>query len=113
MFGASRPLRSCSFDELGRVAREQGFEVLVVLFPRFDGLKRNVPYRYRDVHARVVEYSERNEFRHLDLLSTFLACRAARPHERISSDLYHPTALGHRCAAKGIAEYILEHVWGA
>ena len=102
-----------SFDELGRIAREQGFEVLIVLFPRFDGLKRNVPYRYRDVHARVVEYSERNEFRHLDLLSTFLACRAARPHERISSDLYHPTALGHRCAAKGIAEYILEYVWGA
>jgi lysophospholipase L1-like esterase len=99
------------FDELGRIAAAEGFEVLVVVFPGFDGFGPEGPYRYQEKQEMVASYSMRNGFHHLDLLPAFRRCMAASPRPRLALDRYHPSAAGHRCAARAIAERILSEVW--
>jgi lysophospholipase L1-like esterase len=99
------------FGELRRMADAEGFEVLVVVFPNFGGLGRHRPYRFQAAHDRVRGYALENGFDYLDLLPTFEACQRVHPGKKIAFDSYHPTALGHHCAADAIAGYILEHLW--
>lgn len=94
-----------AFDELGRLAGEHRFRVLVVVFPRFGGLLEE--YRYADQHMLPAAAAERNGFFHLDLVPAFQACRRTG-ESRLARDRYHPTASGHACAAEAIRGYLLE-----
>jgi len=91
-----------SFDLLGRLARENRFNVLVAVFPQFESLE---PYPHAPEHETVRGYSVRNDFHHLDLLRAFQTCARASP-EPLGLDPYHPTEEGHRCAAEAIADAI-------
>lgn len=94
-----------SFDHLGRLAREHGFEVLVVVFPRFGNLLQE--YRWAEQHELPAEGSRRNGFDHLDLVAAFQECRRAAQGP-LAHDRYHPTGRGHRCAARAVAEHLLD-----
>lgn len=93
-----------AFDELGRLAGEHGFRVLVVVFPRFGGLLED--YRYTDQHRLPAAAARRNGFFHLDLVSAFQTCRRTG-ESRLARDRFHPTASGHACAAEAIRGYLL------
>ncbi len=95
-----------SFGALAELSREHGFEVLVTVFPHFGKLLE--PYRFHPQHERTEAVSRASGFHYLDLLDAFVACRRVAT-DRLALDRYHPTALGHRCAAREMARHILVH----
>jgi hypothetical protein len=88
-----------NFALLGRTSQEEGFEVLVVVFPFFDRNLRSFPRE----HAAVARYSASNGFQHLDLLHAFRKCSASR---RVHENPMHPNRFGHLCAAQAIAGHL-------
>jgi lysophospholipase L1-like esterase len=99
------------FGLLAELSRRHGFEVLVVVFPNLGGFRAGAAYAYDEAHERVRGLSAREGFHHLDLLETFANCRDNAPGERFAFDSYHPTALGHRCAAEAIDRYVRQRLW--
>ena len=95
--------RAAAFTQLANLSHEHGFPVLIVLFPRFGKIE---PYRYGAQHDEVAEFSHRHQFAHLDLLAALQDCRR-REQAPLGLDRFHPTPLGHRCAARAVASYIL------
>jgi len=96
------------FGELARLSKENGFQVVIAVFPR---LVHNFhAYRYADQHEYVAALSAKYGFHHLDLLAPMARCREATPSKPIGVDSYHPAPLGHRCAAEAMARVILEDV---
>lgn len=91
-----------AFGELAAMARDNDFEVLVVVFPTFGDL---ADYPLRHVHDVMRYLAEENGFHYLDLLTAFQNCRRESP-EPLAHDSYHPTARGHLCAATATASYI-------
>jgi len=92
-----------SFAELARLSREHGFAVLVAVFPRL--VRRFASYRFWDQHESVAALSRRHGFHHLDLLAPLAACRATSSTP-IGADSFHPSAYGHSCAARSMADLI-------
>jgi lysophospholipase L1-like esterase len=70
-----------------------------------------LPKLYEEEHAREHARLERlaNElsFHHLDLRPAFQSCRAGRT-QKLRFDRYHPTAVGHRCAADALVATVRE-----
>jgi lysophospholipase L1-like esterase len=96
------------FGELSRLSKENGFQVVIAVFPR---LVHNFhAYRYEDQHQYVAGLSAKYGFHHLDLLEPMTRCREATPSKPIGVDSYHPAPLGHRCAAEAMARVILDEV---
>jgi len=93
-------------EELRQLSEQHGFQVLVVVFPK--GNDRSfTAYPFREEHAFIRELASEQGFRVLDLLPAFAVC--ARENEKsIFRDNLHPNRRGHSCAAKAIAEFILE-----
>lgn len=85
-------------DELSRLAKTHGFEVLVAVFPRFDSL---VPYPFGAEHAGIRREAVKHGFACVDLLPAFQKC-ALEGREDVAFDNLHPTAYGHACAAAAI-----------
>lgn len=94
-----------AFELLGRLSREHDFRVLVTLFPRFGKI---LTYRWGAEHQAVTEMARRNELPVLDLLEPFQACWKAAT-EPLGFDRFHPTASGHRCAARALVDQIASH----
>jgi lysophospholipase L1-like esterase len=92
------------FGVLGRLARERHFAVLVAVFPRFVRTFRY--YTFGQQHQFVRDLARENGFALVDLLVPFNDCRNASS-EPISTDNFHPSPYGHRCAAQAIAQAIL------
>jgi hypothetical protein len=88
-----------NFALLGRTSQEEGFDVLVVVFPLFDRNLRSVPRE----HMAVARCSANNGFRHLDLLPAFRKCSASR---RVHANSMHPNRFGHACSAQEIARHL-------
>jgi lysophospholipase L1-like esterase len=95
------------FGVLDRLARREGFRVMVAVFPRI--VRNFARYRFGDQHEYVRGLSAAHGFVHLDLLPEFARCREASP-EPVGADNYHPSAYGHRCAAEAMARVILEKI---
>jgi hypothetical protein len=96
-----------SFGVLSRLSKENGFQVLIAVFPR---LVHNFhAYPYGDQHKYVADLSARYGFHHLDLLAPFLRCREASGL-RLDADSYHPAPYGHHCAAVALARTIVEEL---
>lgn len=87
-----------ALDRLARLAAEEGFRVLVVVFPH----QRN-PYRHWEHHQHVRDLASDHGFAVLDLTEAFQECKEATDRP-IAFDRYHPTEIGHRCAAQAIVE---------
>ena len=100
---------AASFSELAGLAEQNGFEVLVAVFPRF--LRFFSLYgEYRPQHDWVEGLARRNRFHHLDLLNDYRLCRSADTGEPIAFDSFHPTVYGHHCAAAAMARTILQEL---
>ena len=101
-----------SFATLSELARQQGFEVLVVTFPDLRSIEaRESEYPFGSEHRQTAQLARDNGFRHLDLLPAMRACKEAQPDELIAFDSLHPRPLGYRCAADAISELVLRDVW--
>lgn len=92
------------FALLHRLAAEHHFQVLVAVFPRF--VRTFSYYKFGPQHAYAADLAHRNGFALADLLVPFSDCRNAS-REPISSDYFHPTPYGHRCAAEALARAIM------
>lgn len=94
-----------SFELLAEMQAEHGFQVLLTVFPRFGKM---LNYRFPEEHARMEALAERLGFHYLDLLPAFQDCRRELVG-KLAHDSYHPTAMGHGCAADEISRYVMEH----
>jgi len=92
-----------SFAELAELSRRADVPVLVAIFPRFPRWYSS--YGYFEEHSAIAELSRRHGFRSLDLFGAFRACKA-ESKEPLGFDSFHPTAAGHACAARALAEEI-------
>jgi lysophospholipase L1-like esterase len=92
------------FGELADLARVDGFQVLVAVFPRFQRLHE---YAWEAEHRILAEASRQHGFLHLDLLPGYRDCAFASALQ-LSSDEWHPSAYGHRCAARAMADFIAQ-----
>jgi hypothetical protein len=88
-----------AFAEMAELRNRHGFDVLVAVFPKLEGERRPAE------HAYAQGLSSRHGFHHLDLRAAFRACRQATA-EPLAIDSYHPTAVGHRCAAEAMAQAV-------
>ena len=95
------------FGVLDELAKQNGFEVLVAVFPRFT--KNFHAYPLGDQHAYAKDLAEKHKFHYLDLIDPLQACRDASP-EPIEVDNFHPNARGHACAAEALAGKVLGEV---
>ena len=97
-----------ALERLAELAEGEGgerrFEVAVAVFPYLRGLFRD---RFPDHHEHVAALAARHGFLVIDLRSPFRECVAAAD-DPIALDSYHPTELGHRCAAEAIAGRLVE-----
>lgn len=95
------------FGSLAAMARQYGFEALVVVFPVFEDLDR---YPLRGVHERVLAAARAAPLPALDLLASYE--RSEREGERsLAVNSLHPNALGHEIAARAIADEIAARGW--
>jgi lysophospholipase L1-like esterase len=92
------------FRELADLARVNDFRVLVAVFPRFQHLSE---YAWDAEHQLLAEASRQHGFLHLDLLPGYRDCAFASTLQ-LSSDEWHPSAYGHRCAARAMADFIAD-----
>jgi lysophospholipase L1-like esterase len=92
------------FGELRQLAHDHHFQVLIAVFPRF--VRTFKRYPFGEQHQFVQELARQKGFALVDLLVPFSACRDASA-EPISSETFHPTPYGHRCAAEAIAKAVL------
>jgi lysophospholipase L1-like esterase len=92
------------FGTLRQLADQHHFQVMIAVFPRF--VRTFSYYPFGRQHQFVGDLARRNGFALVDLLVPFSDCRKAAA-EPISSDNYHPSPYGHRCAAQAIAQAVL------
>lgn len=91
--------------KLDTLSREEGFDTLLVIFPRFGNLV-DYPDEWAAQHEHVTEMARAEGFAVLDLLPAFQRCRQGTD-ERLARDRYHPTAVGHDCAARAVADWLV------
>jgi lysophospholipase L1-like esterase len=92
------------FGVLRDLARRHHFQVLIAVFPRF--VRTFSSYNFGRQHQFVGDLAKANGFALVDLLVPFSDCRRASA-EPISSDNFHPSPYGHRCAAAAIARAVM------
>jgi lysophospholipase L1-like esterase len=92
------------FGVLRDLARQHHFQVLIAVFPRF--VRTFGYYNFGRQHQFVADLAKANGFALVDLLVPFSDCRRASA-EPISSDNFHPSPYGHRCAAAAIARAVM------
>jgi lysophospholipase L1-like esterase len=93
--------------ELNKLSQEHHFGVLLTIFPYYP--KSFGYYRRIDQHVFARGLGSKYGFHVLDLLETMAQCRD-RSTEPINADNFHPSAVGHRCAAEAMAERILTEI---
>ncbi len=93
------------FGVLRQLAADDHFQVLVAVIPRF--VRNFKSYPWGGQHRYVAGLAQQNGFALADLLVPFSQCRDAAPADPISTDNFHPSPYGHRCAADALAKAIL------
>ena len=94
-----------NFKNLGDLAKENGFEVLVVWFPRLDNMKIDKELRRL---KGIRNQSISNGLRFLDLSNDLELYAKQKP---IAADSIHPNQWGHQCAGETIACYIRTEIF--
>jgi lysophospholipase L1-like esterase len=92
-----------SLGELQKLARDHHFAVLLTIFPYYP--KSFGYYRRMDQHLFARGEGQKYGFHVLDLLETMARCRQSST-EPINVDNFHPSPVGHRCAAEAMAQQI-------
>lgn|SRR5262249_18021740 len=83
-----------AFDELERLAANNRFDVVVIIWPVLTDYKH---YRFQHVHEWVKDQVEKRRFSTIDLLGTFSRL-PYRDLQVAAEDNIHPNALGHKLA---------------
>jgi lysophospholipase L1-like esterase len=96
----SRDLVEVSLHELGRLAATHGFRAIVAVFPLFGELD---PYPHGAYHDTLKAIAADAGLGYVDLLPAFQECAREGP---VALDVLHPSAAGHRCAARALADAI-------
>ncbi len=95
--------------ELKKLSEKHKFNVLIVVFPRFDKADfKDYPYSFFVQHAEISQIAKSANLPILDLLEPYRAC-ARKSEESMTRDPLHPSEAGHLCAGEAIAEYIQKH----
>jgi lysophospholipase L1-like esterase len=89
--------------ELRQLSQAHRFEVLLSIFPYYPRTFRD--YKRRDQHRFASGEGQKYGFHVLDLLEVMAACRQSH-EEPINADNFHPSAVGHRCAADAMTAVI-------
>lgn len=97
----SRNKVTTAFDQLLTMSRENGFRVIVIVWPLLIDFEE---YRYRSVHDWVVTEAKSRGFESLDLLEIY-SQHSFRKLQVTSEDHVHPNAMGHAMAAKEFADW--------
>lgn len=101
-----------SFATLSELARQRGFEVLVVAFPDLRSIEAREPeYPFEPEHRQTARLAREHGFLYLDLLPAMRACKESQPDQLLSFDRFHPRPLGYRCAADAIGELVMREIW--
>ena len=94
------------FGVLADLSRQNGFSVLVAVFPYIDDLD---DYKHLDQDRWAQALSARHGFAHYDLLNAFREC-ARMTGQTIAFDDVHPNNIGHVCAGRVLASFIRDQV---
>ena len=84
--------------ELAQLAKKDGFDVLVTVFPELSNLN---DYEAQAQNNFIEAIAKRNHLAVLDLLDAFRRCGGNLAH-----DHYHPNLRGHLCAGHAIADRV-------
>ena len=97
-----------SLVELSQLSSQHGFQVLVLVFPKFDPSDiRYENYRHQDQHTWISNLSESQNLKVHDLLPALRRCASeAREPRALFADSLHPTAEGHACVTASIIAYL-------
>lgn len=91
-----------AFDELARLSREVGFQVVVVIFPMFAHEDPSfATYAHAAKHEYAKKLAEERGFATIDLLDAFRTCQV-KAGRTLAADVFHPTDDGHTCATEAI-----------
>jgi lysophospholipase L1-like esterase len=100
-----RDSRPEALTELAGLAETHGFRTLLAIYPQLHDLAR-YPASARAQHRQVAELAAERGIPVLDLLDAFRTCRETAG-EPIAFNRYHPTAAGHACGARAVAEELI------
>lgn len=92
-----------SFQELSNLKEENGFSVLIVIFPIFYDFKN---YQWSYAHNMVIEEAKNNGFYVIDLYEVYKDIDPDTIRNPSLFDFVHPNKKGHLIAAQAIAELI-------
>ena len=92
-----------SLKKLRRLADAHGFDVLVAVMPA--DKDRGRPEQY----AQIAQRAAAQGLPHLDLRAAFEHCAAAG--ENLYNDSWHPSAAGHDCLGRALAEHLAANGW--
>jgi lysophospholipase L1-like esterase len=98
------PVMQCHFRTMKRLSDEQGFHLLILLFPTADQLDSSAEHPVPQ--ARVAKFLASEAIDHLDLLDVF-----PNKGREVFWDYMHLTPTGHRLVARAILHYLIEHHW--
>jgi lysophospholipase L1-like esterase len=90
-----------AFREVARLLAPRRVPALVAVFPTFGNRFENYPHR--DLHNAVISAAEEAGLLTVDLLGCYEAYTDLRFWE-LRTDVVHPSPMGHRVAAHGIAD---------
>ena len=98
------------FGILGDLAKKQGFDVNVFIFPDFGKNDEGIVagwenYSYAKEHEIIKDLADKNNLHHYDLYGLFRECRK-ESSKNVSWDRYHPNTRGNECAGRKMAEYL-------
>lgn len=95
---------AADFREIGQLAKENDFPVLLVIFPHVTIADWPKNYLYAEIHAQVTREAEKHNFAVLDLFDAY-SIHAAKNLIVEPGDA-HPSPLGHSIAGTRIFSYI-------
>lgn len=95
-----------SLAELSEVAKKNSITVLLVIFPDFTQIDKNIfENEFANEHKRISSYAKEFNFDYIDLFDEFVECKKQDPYHLLSFDKYHMRPEGHTCAAHALYKY--------
>lgn len=94
-----------SLKEARTLSRENGFDLLFVIFPVLWSLSEDYPFAY--VHEKVAAFAKSQSIPVLDLLPYFSGYDG--PELWVHPNNQHPNEIAHEVAATALAAFIMEH----
>jgi lysophospholipase L1-like esterase len=98
-----------AFSEIARLLAPRRIPALVAVFPTFGNRFENYPHA--DLHRTVTSAAEEAGLLTVDLLSCYSAYTDLRFWD-LRTDVVHPSPMGHRIAAHGIADALCQRRLG-